>query len=390
MFELEEDLQPLEKIKVVGVGGAGGNAINTMVESGMTGVEFIAANTDMQVLKNNRAHTKIQLGAEVTRGKGAGGNPQIGRKAAEESAEIIEQALQGADMVFVTAGMGGGTGTGGAPVIAEIAKKLGALTVGVITKPFLAEGRKRMQQAEAGIEELKKVVHTLITIPNQKLLTIAGKNITLLDAFKKADEVLMNAVRGISDLITKPGLVNLDFADVRSVMSESGMAMMGMGSASGDNRASEAARKAISSPLLEEVSIQGAKGVLINITASSNFGLHELHDVLEMIQREVNNEECHIYHGVVVDDSLGDTVNVTVIAAGFSQNGKQSTGFGGSPISISSGGSKFRDNRDVPAFIRTGKKLEPVQLTVKQKPNIQIVTDEDELDIPAFLRKQAD
>ncbi len=388
MFELEEDRQPLEKIKVIGVGGAGGNAINTMVESCMTGVEFIAANTDMQVLKKNSAPVKIQLGAETTKGKGAGGNPEIGRKAAEESAGLIEQALDGADMVFITAGMGGGTGTGGAPVIAEIAKKKGALTVGVVTKPFIAEGKKRMDQAEAGIEELKKVVHTLITIPNQKLLTIAGKKITLIEAFKKADEVLMNAVRGISDLITKPGLVNLDFADVRSVMSESGMAMMGMGSASGDNRAPEAARKAISSPLLEEVSIQGAKGVLINITAGSDFGLHELHEVLELIQREVNNEDCHIYHGVVVDDTLADTVKVTVIAAGFRADGK--------PISLSDKNlagnlTKLRDNKEIPTFIRTGRKLEPVQqVASKYKPNIRIITEEEELDIPAFLRKQAD
>jgi cell division protein FtsZ len=388
MFELEEDRQPLEKIKVVGVGGAGGNAINTMVESCMTGVEFIAANTDMQVLKKNSAQTKIQLGTEVTKGKGAGGNPEIGKRAAEESAALIEQALEGADMVFITAGMGGGTGTGGAPVIAEIAKKKGALTVGVVTKPFLAEGKKRMEQAESGIEELKKVVHTLITIPNQKLLTIAGKNITLLEAFRKADEVLMNAVRGISDLITMPGLVNLDFADVRSVMSESGMAMMGMGSASGDNRASEAARKAISSPLLEEVSIQGAKGVLINITAGTDFGLHELQEVLEMIQREVNNDECHIYHGVVVDDTLSDTVNVTVIAAGFKADGKKMVQSGSNQPSTLS---KFRDNKEVPAFIRSGRKLEPVQQTgSKYKPNIQIITEEDELDIPAFLRRQAD
>lgn len=388
MFELEENREPLEKIRVVGVGGAGGNAINTMVESCVTGVEFIAANTDMQVLKKNSAQMKIQLGAEATKGKGAGGNPGIGRKAAEESAGIIEQALDGSDMVFITAGMGGGTGTGGAPVIAEIAKKKGALTVGVVTKPFIAEGKKRMDQAESGIEELKKVVHTLITIPNQKLLTIAGKKITLIEAFKKADEVLMNAVRGISDLITKPGLVNLDFADVRSVMSESGMAMMGMGSADGDNRAAEAARKAISSPLLEEVSIQGAKGVLINITAGSDFGLHELHEVLEMIHREVNNEDCHIYHGVVVDDTLSDIVNVTVIAAGFRADGKF---LSVSDKNLSGNLSKFRDNKEIPTFIRTGRKLEPVQQAgSKYKPNIQIITGEDELDIPAFLRKQAD
>ncbi len=387
MFELEEKRQPLEKIKVVGVGGAGGNAINTMVNSCMTGVEFIAANTDMQVLRENRAPIKIQLGASVTKGKGAGGNPEIGRKAAEESAQSIEEALEGADMVFITAGMGGGTGTGGAPVIADIAKKKGALTVGVVTKPFIAEGKKRMDQAEAGIEELKKSVHTLITIPNQKLLTIAGKKITLIEAFRKADEVLMNAVRGISDLITKPGLVNLDFADVRSVMSESGMAMMGMGSAEGDNRASEAARRAINSPLLEEVSIQGAKGVLVNITASSDFGLHELHEILELIQREVNNEECHIYHGVVIDDTLSDTVNVTVIAAGFNARSRQIVPGGSQAGNLS----KFRDNKDIPTFIRTGRKLEPVpQGSGRYKPNIHIITEEDELDIPAFLRKQAD
>jgi len=380
MFELEEDFLQCEKLKVVGVGGAGGNAIDTMISASLSGVEFIAANTDQQSLRNNTAPLKVQLGVESTRGKGAGGNPEMGKKAAEESAEAIKEAIEGSDMVFVTAGMGGGTGTGGAPVFANIAREMGALTVGVVTKPFIAEGRKRMLQAEAGIEELKKVVHTLITIPNQRLLTIFGKNTTLLEAYKKADEVLLHAVRGISDLITKPGHVNLDFADVRAVMSEMGMAMMGMGAASGENRASEAVRKAINSPLLEDISIQGAKGVIVNITTNRDFKTFELEEILGLIQKEVGNDNCHIYHGWVIDDGFDDQINVTVIAAGFGAEDRKRILM---PVS-----SAQRDNKDIPTYIRKGKIVESNQ------HNLKVITlpdnEEDELDIPAFLRRQAD
>jgi cell division protein FtsZ len=303
-------------IKVVGVGGGGGNAVNTMIASGLPGVEFITANTDMQALGVSLANTKVQLGAELTKGLGAGTNPEIGRQAALEDSEVIRDHLAGSDMVFITAGMGGGTGTGGAPVVARIAKELGALTVAVVTKPFQFEGKKRMRQAEEGMRELKDAVDTLIAIPNQRLLAIAGRNTSLLDTFKKADDILLQAVRGISDLITVHGLINLDFADVRTIMAEMGMAMMGAGIATGENRATEAAQKAISSPLLEDISIHGARGVLINITGSTDLSLHEVNEAATLIQEEAH-EDANIIFGAVIDERMGDEIRITVIATGF-------------------------------------------------------------------------
>ena len=304
------------KIKVVGVGGGGGNALNTMILAGLTGVDFIAANTDCQALQHNRAATKIQLGAMVTKGLGAGANPEIGRQAALEDREKIAAALEGADMVFVTAGMGGGTGTGGAPIIADIARGVGALTVGVVTKPFMFEGKRRLKQADHGIAELKNTVDTLITIPNQRLLGVADEKTTLLDTFKKADEVLLNAVQGISDLITIPGLINVDFADVRTIMSNMGVALMGTGTATGETRAMVAARAAVESPLLEDVQIDGATGILINITGGGNMTLVEVNQACSLIQ-EAAHEDANIIFGSVIDDAMGDRLKITVIATGF-------------------------------------------------------------------------
>jgi cell division protein FtsZ len=320
MDDFETDLGA--RIKVIGVGGGGGNALNTMILAGLTGVDFIAANTDCQALQNNRARTKIQLGAQVTKGLGAGANPEIGRQAALEDKARVLAALEGADMVFVTAGMGGGTGTGGAPVIADLARSVGALTVGVVTKPFLFEGKRRMRQAEEGIKELKKSVDTLITIPNQRLLSVAGRNMPIVETFKKADDVLLQAVRGISDLITVHGLINLDFADVRTIMSEMGMAMMGAAVAAGENRAVEAAQRAISSPLLDDVSIQGARGVLINITGGLDLSLHEVNEAATLIQEEAD-DDANIIFGAVIDESMGDQLRITVIATGFGEQSER-------------------------------------------------------------------
>ncbi|MBI2210110.1 MAG: cell division protein FtsZ, partial [Deltaproteobacteria bacterium] len=278
MFELVEHVSLGARIKVIGIGGGGGNAVNTMIAAKLTGVDFMAANTDAQAIEASRASVKIQLGEKITKGLGAGANPEIGRRAALEDQERIRSFLSGADMIFITAGMGGGTGTGGAPVIAKVAREVGALTVGVVTKPFVFEGKKRMRQAEEGIHELKEHVDTLIVIPNQRLLSIAAKTTTMLEAFQKADDILLQAVRGISDLIITPGLINLDFADVRTVMAEMGLALMGAASASGENRAVEAAQKAISSPLLEDISIHGARGVLINITGGPDMCLYEVNE----------------------------------------------------------------------------------------------------------------
>jgi cell division protein FtsZ len=316
MIELEESLELGARIKVVGVGGGGGNAVNTMISAGLPGVEFIAANTDAQALRSNLSPIRVQLGEKITKGLGAGANPQVGRKAAEEDMERIREHLTGADMVFITAGMGGGTGTGGAPVVARLAKELGALTVGVVTKPFVFEGKKRMKQAEDGMRELKDCVDTLIAIPNQRLLSIAGRNMPILETFKKADDVLLQAVRGISDLITVHGLINLDFADVRTIMSEMGMAMMGAAVSSGENRAVEAAQHAISSPLLEDVSIKGARGVLINITGGPTLSLHEVNEAATLIQEEAD-DDANIIFGAVIDEHMGDEVRITVIATGF-------------------------------------------------------------------------
>lgn len=304
------------KIKVFGVGGAGLNAINNMIRSGLSGVEFFGANTDAQQLASSEAPNKIRLGDEITKGLGAGADPEVGYAAARESIEQIRKSLTGADMVFITAGMGGGTGTLASSVVAEIAREVGALTVGVVTKPFMFEGKRRMKNAERGIEQLKSQVDTLITIPNQRLLSIAGRNTSLLDTFKRADDILFQAVKGISDLITCEGLVNVDFADVRAVMSEMGMAMMGTGESSGDNRAVEAAEKAISSPLLEDLSINGARGILINVTASSDVTLQEVNEAAELVHAEAH-EDANIIWGMVIDPNMQDKVRVTVIATGF-------------------------------------------------------------------------
>lgn len=317
MLEFDDaELPNSARIKVIGVGGGGGNAINTMITEGIRNVEFVAANTDIQALENNLASVKIQLGAGLTKGLGAGANPDIGRNSALEDQARISEVLDGADMVFVTAGMGGGTGTGAAPVIANIAREAGALTVGVVTKPFQFEGRRRLRQAEEGIRNLATAVDTLIIIPNQRLLAISGEQTTILEAFKKADEVLLYAVQGISDLITVPGLINVDFADVRTIMNGKGLALMGTGAATGPSRALEAAEMAISSPLLEDVSIEGATGILVNLTGGLDVTLAELNEALSLIEQAAH-EDANIIFGNVIDESLRDEVKITVIATGF-------------------------------------------------------------------------
>lgn len=313
MIELVESAKSGARIKVIGVGGGGGNAVNTMITAGLSGVEFVVGNTDAQALAKNLAPVKLQLGST---GLGAGARPEIGRQAALENRDLIREHVDGADMVFVTAGMGGGTGTGGAPVVGAVAREAGALTVAVVTKPFPFEGRKRMRQAEEGLRELKKSVDTVIVIPNERLLAIAGRNTSMLDAFRMADDVLLQAVRGISDLIAVHGLVNLDFADVRSIMSQRGMAMMGAATARGENRAIEAAQKAIASPLLEDVSICGARGVLINITGGPSLTLHEVNEAATLVQEQAD-EDAEIIFGAVIDEAMGDEIRVTVIATGF-------------------------------------------------------------------------
>jgi len=317
LLEFDEEYGQKANIKVIGVGGGGGNALNTMIEAGLGGVEFVAANTDAQALQHNLAGVKVQLGAEVTRGLGCGANPDRGRASALEARDRLREILEGADMVFVTAGMGGGTGTGAAPVVAEVAREIGALTVGVVTKPFLFEGRVRTKHGERGLDDLHEVVDTLITIPNQRLLALAGKNTAIRDSFKLADAVLLNAVRGISDLITIHGLINLDFADVRTVMNEAGVAMMGTGIGKGDTRAVDAARAAISSPLLEDLSIEGARGVLINITGGNDMSLFEVNEASTLVQ-EAAHEEANIIFGAVIDSEVPEgELRVTVIATGL-------------------------------------------------------------------------
>ncbi len=316
MFELEENINIGANIKVVGIGGGGNNAVTTMIEGSLSGVEFIVANTDRQALAAHKASNKIQLGRELTRGLGAGANPEVGKRAAIESYNEVVEALEGADMVFVTAGMGGGTGTGGAPIVAKIARELGALTIGVVTRPFSFEGKKRMRHADGGIGELKDNVDTLIVIPNQKLLTISSDKTPLVETFKRADDVLLQAVKGISDLINIRGLINLDFADIRTVMSAKGMAIMGTGRASGENRAVEAATAAISSPLLENISIEGATGIILNVTGGPDLSLAEVNEASTLIT-EAAHEDAEIIFGAVIDEAMGDEVRVTVIATGF-------------------------------------------------------------------------
>ncbi|MEO1228573.1 MAG: cell division protein FtsZ [Myxococcota bacterium] len=327
MFNFEDDEMMTSEamIKVVGVGGGGGNALTTMIGAGLEGVEFIAANTDLQALQRNPALTKMQLGACLTKGLGAGANPEVGRNAALEDHERITDLLGKPEMVFITAGMGGGTGTGAAPVIAEVAQETGALTVAVVTKPFAFEGRRRQRQAEEGIKELHEVVDTLITIPNNKLLSIAGDDMSMQDAFRKADEVLLNAVRGISDLINVPGLINVDFADVKTIMSSQGLALMGTGSGRGENRAVDAAMSAINSPLLDDVRIDGAMGILINITGGPDIRINEVNAAAEAIGSAAH-EDANIIFGSVIDDTIGEEVRITVIATGFDEVGKSARG----------------------------------------------------------------
>jgi len=375
------------KIKVIGVGGGGGNAVNMMIAYNLSGVDFIVANTDSQAMVASKAPIKVQLGAEITKGLGAGSDPEVGKRAAIESRDRLRDVLDGADMVFVTAGLGGGTGTGGAPVVAEIARDLGALTVAVVTKPFQFEGKKRWRQAEEGLAELKEVVDTLIVVPNQRLLSISGRNMSLPDAFKKADDILYNGVKGISDLIMVPGLINLDFADVKNVMSEMGLALMGTGVAGGDNRAVEAAQKAISSPLLEDNSIQGARGVLLNITGGPEMTLFEVNEASSLVQAEAH-EDANIIFGTVVDEKMGEEIRITVIATGFDPQVRGHERVPEYSSAMPSVGKK-RENFEKPTFIRnrsekTGEK--PVVI------RMGIISEEDDLDFetPAFLRKQAD
>ena len=382
------------KIKVIGVGGAGGNAINNMIASNLQGVQFIAANTDAQALEQSSAMVKIQIGEMLTEGLGAGSNPHVGREAALETQDAIRNALADSHMVFITAGFGGGTGTGAGPVIAEICKDLGALTVAVVTKPFSFEGKKRLRQAEEGIAELKEVADTVITIPNDRLRGLASKNAKMIDMFKKADEILLHSVKGITDLIMKPGLVNLDFADVRTTMSKAGMAIMGIGIARGENRAREASERAISHPLLEDISISGAKGVLMNITSTSDITMEEMTEASDRIYDEVG-EEAEIIWGQALDEDLGDEMRVTVIA----------TGIGGGPETMMKGTrrdpslrGKIRDitpadlekavDLDQPTFIRRQEAVGEESGAIYRGYKGLII--DNDLDIPTFLRKKAD
>jgi len=400
MFEIVEQENLKARIKVIGIGGGGGNAVNTMIGSKFTGVDFLVANTDAQSLDASRAPVKIQLGETVTKGLGAGANPEIGRRAAQENEEIIQEYLAGSDMIFITAGMGGGTGTGGAPVVARLAREAGALTVGVVTKPFIFEGKKRMRQAEEGIEHLKQNVDTLIVIPNQRLLSIAAKTTTMLEAFHRADDVLLQAVRGISDLIITPGLINLDFADIRTVMAEMGLALMGAASAAGENRAIEAAQKAISSPLLEDISIQGARGVLINITGGPDLCLHEVNEAASMIQEEAH-EDANIIFGSVIDETMTDEIRITVIATGFGEDREERKPVPVNVSSITSAPQKNKkvvhlgtivDDLDTPTWQRKKQGSEETETLSLNKTTFEFGRDkeEEEYDIPTFLRRQMD
>ncbi len=393
MFEFVES-ENVAKIKVVGVGGGGGNAINTMIEKGLTHVDFIVGNTDLQALAASKADTKIQLGNALTKGLGAGGNPEVGREAALEDRERLTELLKGADMVFITAGMGGGTGTGAAPIVAQVAKELGALTIGVVTKPFVFEGKRRRKFADEGIEELKRMVDTLITIPNQRLINLAGETTSILDAFKKADEVLLQAVQGISDLITIPGLINLDFADVRTIMNSQGMAMMGTGVSSGEKRALEATHRAISSPLLEDVDISGATGILLNITGSSNMTLHEVNEAAVLIQ-EAAHEDANIIFGAVIDDRMADQIRITVIATGFGRAEAVEPVRAPvvertvSPKVVLPEPVRAQEEGVAPSFVKR-RDVDSLEFRKRVRELGLETFEENEYDIPTFLRKQVD
>lgn len=386
MFELMDNHSEEAVIKVIGVGGGGGNAVEYMVASNIEGVEFVAANTDAQALRNSSANITLQLGANVTKGLGAGANPEIGRRSAEEDRETIKKTLEGADMIFIAAGMGGGTGTGAAPIVAEVARELGILTVAVVTKPFPFEGKKRTAYADEGIMELSKHVDSLITIPNDKLLKVLGKGTSLLDAFKAANNVLLGAVQGIAELITRPGLINVDFADVRTVMSEMGTAMMGSGRASGPDRAEEAAEQAISSPLLEDIDLSGAKGILVNITAGLDISIEEF-EIVGNAVKAFASENATVVVGAVIDPTMQDELRVTVVATGIGADRRPD-------ISL------VPNSRPepMPVYVQQGntmhkaapQQMREEQAVVQQKAQPESKTNIDIFDIPAFLRKQAD
>ena len=401
MFELVDGYNTNAVIKVIGVGGGGGNAVSYMMECGIDGVEFICANTDSQALKNSRVKTAIQIGCNITKGLGAGANPDLGRQAAMEDRDRIREAIEGADMLFITAGMGGGTGTGAAPIVAQVAKELGILTVAVVTKPFGMEGRKRLDIAEMGITELSKYVDSLITIPNQKLLTVLGKQTTLLDAFKAANQVLQGAVQGIAELITRPGLINVDFADVRTVMAEMGMAMMGTGVGTGEDRAREAAEAAISSPLLEDINLEGAKGILVNVTAGLDLGIGEFDEVGNVV-KERAHDDATVVIGTVIDPAMEGELRVTVVATGLggvlrqrepdlrvaasnARNSRVRSGAGIGPVN-------YRDLEVPPVVRRRADEAEQMAAAPKRAvgQSFDYRPDSDLLDIPAFLRRQAD
>lgn len=375
MLEFDTDLDHLATIKVIGVGGGGNNAVNRMIEHGVEGVEFIAVNTDAQALNLSKAEVKLQIGGKLTRGLGAGANPEVGKKAAEESKEQLEEALQGADMIFVTAGMGGGTGTGAAPVIAQISKDLGALTVGVVTRPFSFEGRRRSTQAISGIGSLKSSVDTLIVIPNDRLLEIVDKNTPMLEAFREADNVLRQGVQGISDLIAKPGLINVDFADVKTIMYDKGSALMGIGLATGENRASEAAKKAISSPLLE-TSVDGAHGILMNITGGPNLSLYEVQEAADLVTSAADNE-VNVIFGSVINEDLKDEIVVTVIATGFKETEE-----------IENEPRKRPVVQQQHAATNVNKEETQAPVNEKRAERVERADSEDTLDIPTFLRNR--
>jgi cell division protein FtsZ len=390
MFTLVDEQPQNAVIKVFGCGGGGGNAVKHMLENRVEGVEFICANTDAQALRSVNATTALQLGNGITRGLGAGANPEIGRQSALEDREKIAEMLKGSDMVFITAGMGGGTGTGAAPVVAEIAKDLGILTVAVVTKPFPFEGRRRMKVATAGMDELRQHVDSLITIPNEKLLGVLGKNVTLVDAFAEANNVLLNAVQGVADLIVRPGTINLDFADVRTVMSEMGMAMMGSGRASGENRAQRAAEMAIRSPLLEDVDLHGARGILVNVSAGVDLGLNEFTEVGDTIE-EFASEDATVVVGTVIDPELEDEIRVTVVATGIGEAVVQSVTKPKVAVDNTrrADGSVDYKKLERPAVTRAAEESKPVEREQPQK-TVKSAKDLDYLDIPAFLRRQAD
>jgi cell division protein FtsZ len=375
---------------VIGIGGGGTNAVNNMIQSDLRGVDFICANTDVQSLASSQAGVRLQLGSTSTGGLGAGANPEIGRQATLEDAEKIRQELAGSNMVFITAGMGGGTGTGGAPILAQISKELGALTVAVVTKPFHYEGQKRLKQAEEGIRELRQAVDTLITIPNDRLISLATKKASFLEMLKKADDVLLYAVKGISDLITIPGLINLDFADVRTIMAEMGVALMGTGLASGENRALEAAQKAISSPLLEDITIAGARAVLMNITASSSLGFEEVTEASSLIQKEVH-EEANIIWGTAIDETMGDELRITVIATGInSKDDRVMVDLDRSRPTMVEHNRDRPEDRETPTFIRRGIEVEKIPSRSRPAKPPEYYFDEEELEVPTFIRKAAD